>query len=83
MVFLIAMALHPSVQRRVQDEIDRVVGTDRLPSFEDRDSLPLVEALLRETMRWRPVVPLAFPHTTVKDDMYKGFYIPKGMLTNI
>jgi len=80
MVFFIAMALHPAVQRRVQDEIDRVVGTDRLPSFEDRDSLPLVEALLRETMRWRPVVPLAFPHTTVKDDIYKGFFIPKGAL---
>ncbi len=75
-----AMALYPSVQKRIQDEIDSVVGRDRLPAFEDRASLPHVEAVLRETLRWRPAVPLAVPHVSVKDDIYKGFYIPKGSL---
>lgn len=75
-----AMALYPSAQKRIKDEIDRVVGMDRLPTFDDRTSLPHVEAVLRETLRWRPAFPLAVPHTTVKDDIYKGFYIPKGML---
>ena len=73
-----AMALHPAVRKRIQDEIDRVVGTDRLPTFEDRPSLPLVDAVVRETLRWRPVVPLAIPHTAIKDDVYKGYFIPKG-----
>lgn len=73
-----AMALYPSVQALVQNEIDRVVGTDRLPTFEDRPSLPLVEAVVRETLRWRPILPLAVPHTTSEDDVYKGYYIPKG-----
>ena len=73
-----AMALHPAVQKRIQDEIDRVVGTDRLPTFEDRPSLPLVDAVVREILRWRPVVPLAIPHTAIKDDVYKGYFIPKG-----
>jgi hypothetical protein len=82
LVFFMAMALYPSVQKRIQDEIDRVVGTDRLPSYEDRPSLPIVEAVVRETLRWRPVAPLAVPHTTVKDDVYKGYYIPKGKLTS-
>lgn len=73
-----AMALYPSVQKQVQDEIDRVVGRDRLPTFDDRASLPHVDAVLRETLRWRLVAPLAIPHTAVKDNIYKGFYIPKG-----
>ena len=52
------MLLNPDVQARVQAEIDSVVGTARLPVFEDRPSLPYVEAVLRETLRWHPVVPL-------------------------
>ena len=78
--FIMAMALYPSVQKRIQDEIDRVVGKNRLPTFDDRSSLPYVEAVLRETLRWRPALPLAMPHATIKDDIYKGFYIPKGKL---
>lgn len=72
------MTLNPSAQKRAQEEIDRVVGTERLPNFDDRASLPYVEALLRETLRWRVAVPLAAPHTTADDDMYNGLYFPKG-----
>jgi cytochrome P450 len=50
--------LHPDAQKRAQAEIDAVVGTERLPTFEDRSSLPYVEAVLRETLRWNPVFPL-------------------------
>jgi len=77
-----AMALYPAAQKRAQDEIDRVVGRGRLPTYEDRASLPIVEALVREALRWRPVGPLAIPHTAAKDDIYKGYYIPKGKLTS-
>ncbi|KAL0945491.1 hypothetical protein HGRIS_000977 [Hohenbuehelia grisea] len=58
MVFLLAMTLHPEHQRRAQAEIDEVVGEDRLPEFEDRKSLPFVECLVQEVLRWHPVVPL-------------------------
>ncbi|KAF8625969.1 hypothetical protein AX17_006694 [Amanita inopinata Kibby_2008] len=78
--FFMAMALHPDVQRKAQEEIDQVVGTNRLPTFEDRESMPYVEAICRELLRWRPVAPLAFPHTSVKDDVYKGYYFPQGTL---
>lgn len=50
--------LYPDAQKRAQAEIDAVIGTDRLPTFEDRSSLPYVEAVLRETLRWHPVFPL-------------------------
>lgn len=53
------MTLYPNVLKRAQEEIDRVVGTDRLPSFSDRKSLPYIEALVQETLRWENVVPLS------------------------
>jgi hypothetical protein len=58
MVFILAMVLNPHIARRAQEEIDSVVGRDRLPDFDDRTSLPYVEAIMRETMRWEPLVPL-------------------------
>ncbi|KAI5984276.1 cytochrome P450 [Pisolithus albus] len=78
LVFLLAMVLHPDVQRKAQEEIDGVVGTDRLPDFGDRPNLPYVEAVLLETIRWIPVSALGFPHTTTADDTHNGMYIPKG-----
>ena len=52
------MVQHPHVWKRAQAEIDAVVGTDRLPEFNDRPSLPYVDAIIREVLRWRPVFPL-------------------------
>ncbi|KAJ3883006.1 cytochrome P450 [Lentinula edodes] len=45
-------------QTKGQEEIDRVIGKDRLPTFEDRRHLPYVEAIYREVMRLHPPVPL-------------------------
>ena len=44
------MILYPEVQKRAQAEIDGVVGSSRLPNFDDRKSLPYVEALFREVV---------------------------------
>lgn len=52
------MVHYPEVQDRAQREIDAVVGTYRLPDFGDRSSLPYIDAILRETLRWHPVFPL-------------------------
>lgn len=76
--FTLAMAKFPDVQRKAQDEIDRVVGTDRLPNFEDREKLPYIDALVKEAMRWWPVAPMGFPHTATEDIQYRGHRIPKG-----
>ena len=55
---ILAMVLNPVVQQRAQAEIDRVVGRDRLPDWNDRESLPYVGAVCREVLRWRPIIPL-------------------------
>ncbi|KZV72303.1 cytochrome P450 [Peniophora sp. CONT] len=78
--FFLAMAKYPDVQRRAQEEIDRVVGTDRLPTFADDADLPYVNALVKEIFRWRPTAPLAIPHASMEDDTYNGLFIPKDSL---
>ena len=57
--FMLAMTLFPDIQKRAQAEIDIVVGDGRLPSFEDRERLPFVEAIVKEVLRWRPPVPVS------------------------
>ena len=57
----LAMALHPEVQKKAQAEIDAVVGADRLPDIEDRPSLPYINALIKELLRWNLVTPLGKP----------------------
>lgn len=74
------MTLFPKVQRKAQEEIDRVVGTSRLPTFSDRDSLPYINAVLMEAERWHPVVPMGLPHVAKAEDVVNGFYIPKGAI---
>lgn len=56
--FLLAMITHPEVFKKAQKEIDSVVGTDRLPTFEDRRDLPYLECIMSEVLRWGVPVPL-------------------------
>ncbi|TFY59479.1 hypothetical protein EVG20_g7774 [Dentipellis fragilis] len=77
--FFLAMTLHPDVQRKAQAEIDAVVGNDRLPSIHDRESLPYVNAVVKEVMRHSPLKPGA-PHRVIEDDVHNGYFIPKGTI---
>ena len=56
--FFLAMALYPEAQRTAHAEIDAVLGDSRLPDFSDEEKLPYVGAVLKEVLRWHPVVPL-------------------------
>lgn len=78
--FTLAMVLFPEVQRKAQAELDRVVGTDRIPSFEDRDDLPYVSALVKEASRWWPITPMSFPHTVTQEFEFRGYRLPKDAI---
>ncbi|KAG8751025.1 hypothetical protein FRC12_012642 [Ceratobasidium sp. 428] len=73
--FFLAMALYPDIQRRAQDEINRVCGVDddgklcRLPTLEDQASLPYTWAVYQECLRWGVVTPCQY-HVARDDDEY-------------
>lgn len=52
------MQLYPDAQSKAQAELDAVVGPDRFPKFSDRQSLPYVNAVVKEVLRWNAVLPL-------------------------
>ena len=56
--FVLGMIAYPEVQKKCQEELDRVVGRSRMPTLADRESLPYICATLREAIRWRPVTPM-------------------------
>lgn len=74
------MRLYPDVMKRAQAEINDVVGRERLPTFTDREKLPYIGAIVKEVLRWRPAGPMGVPHLTTQDDVYEGYFIPKGTL---
>ncbi|EPS93953.1 hypothetical protein FOMPIDRAFT_1170091 [Fomitopsis schrenkii] len=76
--FVLAMVLHPEVQKKTQAELDRVVGGSRLPDIGDRDALPYLEAVVMEVYRWCAPVPLGVPHQLLEDDEYMGYRMPRG-----
>ncbi|KAF5346729.1 hypothetical protein D9756_010405 [Leucocoprinus leucothites] len=96
LTFILAMLIHPEFQRKAQEELDLVVGTDRLPDFSHKSQLPYLTAVLKEVLRWNPVLPTGkvinlcnllapswkvitgIPHYATADDVYEGYYIPKG-----
>lgn len=90
------MVLNPDVQANAQAQLDSVLGENRLPEFRDRDSLPYIEAIIAETMRWHPIAGLGMcsiflsrpliklfsglAHSVSEDDEYNGYFIPKGSI---
>ncbi|KAJ8086080.1 hypothetical protein PM082_004899 [Marasmius tenuissimus] len=76
--FVLAMVRFPQAQKRAHEELDRVIGSDRLPTFEDEPKLPYITAMVKELIRW--TAPLIPPHTNDVDDVYDGYFIPKGSI---
>ncbi|KAJ2915834.1 hypothetical protein MD484_g4605, partial [Candolleomyces efflorescens] len=78
--FYLAMVLNPDVQKKVQAEIDTVVGNDRLPTHEDRPNMPYTNAVLTELLRWNSVAPSGVPHVAIEDGYIGGYFIPKDSM---
>lgn len=80
--FIQAMACYPEMQQEAQREIDAVFGEDASPNWQDYARLPYVAMVVKETMRWRPVMPTGFPHATNKGMFCISGYVDR-MLTMI
>ncbi|XP_048048082.1 cytochrome P450 1B1-like [Megalobrama amblycephala] len=80
---LLLLVKHPSIQTKLQEQIDKVVGRDRLPSIEDRSNLAYLDAFIYETMRFTSFVPVTIPHSTTADVTIEGLHIPKDTVVFI
>jgi len=78
--FIFAAVTEPAFQIAAQAELDRVVGRDAMPTFNDRGRLPYIQAIVNEILRWRPPAPMGLPHYCAEDDYYNGMRIPKGSI---
>ncbi|KAL7654613.1 hypothetical protein ACMYSQ_006619 [Aspergillus niger] len=78
--FILSMALNPVIQGKAQAELDTVLGPHTLPKLSDRDKLPYVNAIVKESLRWYPVAPMGIPHLCVEEDVYDGYRIPRGAI---
>uniref|UniRef100_A0A8C8Z5E3 Cytochrome P450 1A n=1 Tax=Prolemur simus TaxID=1328070 RepID=A0A8C8Z5E3_PROSS len=75
---LMYLVMNPRIQRKIQEELDAVIGRARRPRLSDRSQLPYLEAFILETFRHSSFIPFTIPHCTTRDTSLNGFYIPKG-----
>ncbi|KAL3862713.1 hypothetical protein ACJMK2_008666, partial [Sinanodonta woodiana] len=73
------LATRPDIQSRIFEEIKANVGTERLPSMQDKQSLVYTEAFIMEVLRISQILIISVSHAPVSDVWIRGFHIPKGM----
>lgn len=74
---IVHLIRNPILQKRLQADIDEVIGNCRQPALEDRKKLPLLEAAILEGLRIATVAPLSVPHAVHEDITFRGFLIPR------
>ena len=77
--FVQAMVLFPEVQQKAQEEIDKIVGHERMPNMDDEPKMQYNRGCVKESLRWMPTAIVgSIPHALTQDDEYMGYSLPKG-----
>ena len=74
---IIGLLSNPLTIKAAHEELDRVVGSDRTPNFDDEANLPYIRGIIKELLRWRPINKFGNNHYVTQDDWYNGYFIPK------
>nr|XP_009680937.1 PREDICTED: cytochrome P450 1A5-like [Struthio camelus australis] len=74
---LMYLVKYPDIQKRIQEEIDHTIGQERRPRLSDRGTLPRTEAFILEMFRHSSFLPFLIPHSTTRDTVLNGYYVPK------
>ncbi|XP_073497700.1 cytochrome P450 2G1-like isoform X4 [Phyllobates terribilis] len=75
---LLILMKYPDIKKKVQAEIENVVGRTRRPCMEDRVKMPYTEAVIHEFMRFIDFFPLGVPHAVTENTIFRGYTLPKG-----
>lgn len=76
-------AAYPEAQKKAHQEVLKIVGENRFPTFEDEENLPYIRACVKEILRIRPVANIGSPHYTTADVVYKDFFIPANTVVSV
>ncbi|XP_029464661.1 cytochrome P450 2G1-like [Rhinatrema bivittatum] len=69
---------YPEVEEKVHEEIDRMIGQNRMPTIDDRRRMPYTDAVIHEIQRYSNIIPMNLPHSVTRDTQFRGHTIPKG-----
>ncbi|XP_073530062.1 cytochrome P450 2K1-like isoform X1 [Phyllobates terribilis] len=75
---LLLMMKHPEIQKKVQNEIDKVIGSNE-PQVIHRKDMPYTDAVIHEIQRFGNIVPSSISHATTQDVNFRGYLLPKGI----
>ncbi|KAJ7578559.1 cytochrome P450 [Mycena floridula] len=77
---ILLLTAFPDAQQKAQEEMERVVGSHRIPQLSDFDELPYIQAIIKETHRFRPAAPVAIPHALTTDEEFRGHVLPQDTI---
>ena len=80
--FFLYNVLNPNVQSKIHEELDAVVGRDRLPNWKDAESLPYLQATLCEVERVSGMMTVMGTNA-IRDTTIAGYHIPKGTFVGL
>uniref|UniRef100_A0A0K0FGA2 Cytochrome P450 18a1 (inferred by orthology to a D. melanogaster protein) n=1 Tax=Strongyloides venezuelensis TaxID=75913 RepID=A0A0K0FGA2_STRVS len=78
--FILIIMKHLDIQKKLQDEIDEVIGKDRLVQLSDKSKLPYMNAFINESQRFANIIAFAPKHKCTKDTVINGHLIPKNTI---
>uniref|UniRef100_A0A1I7TAT9 CYtochrome P450 family n=1 Tax=Caenorhabditis tropicalis TaxID=1561998 RepID=A0A1I7TAT9_9PELO len=75
----ISYVLHnPEVQKKIHEELDQMISSDRMVTMSDKNDLPYMNAVINESQRCANILPVNLFHCTSRDTVLNGYSIQKG-----
>ncbi|KAK3412021.1 hypothetical protein EUGRSUZ_I00773 [Eucalyptus grandis] len=71
---------NPEKLEKARNEIDSVIGHDRLVEESDVSNLPYLQCIILETLRLNTTVPLLVPHASSADCTIGGYFVPRDTI---